>query len=299
MLLEIRNAERRHFIRSCISIAFLVAIFALVAISVASNLISEPNELVEEVGLKTFRMFTVLSNIFMALSAALCIPFAVDGIRNRDFHMPRWIVNLSFISVTGVALTFLFSLCLLAPKMGFVRIMVAEGNLFLHTIVPLASIISFIFINDYHTVKLSATLASIIPVSLYAVMYLVFAILIGEENGGWRDHYHLEGLMPWPLMALIVFAVTFVVANLVRWGHNAMHRYEKRLTVRFYQQSEEYDLPTVEEAVTRLAQKKKSYYKSGDIIVPQRLIMIFEEKYKSGKSIAELSKLYIDEFVKF
>ena len=298
MLFDIRNAERRHVLKSWLSITFSACIFAGVSVAVVNNLLSEPNALIQEVGIKTFRMFTVLSNILMALAAALSIPFAVDGIRNRNFHLSRWIVNLSFVSVTGVSLTFLLSLCLLAPQMGFVRIMVAEGNLFLHTLVPILSILSFIFINDYHTVRIRTSLVAIIPVSIYAVIYLIFVIFIGEENGGWRDHYHLEDLMPWPLVAILVFGITFGIANLLRWGHNSMHRWEIRSTRKFYQRSPEYDLPGIEAAVIRLAQEYKKYYRSGDIVLPKRIINIFEQKYESDRSTEELCKLYIDEFLK-
>ena len=298
MIFDIKNAERRHVLKSWLSIVFSITINVCVAIAVVANLLSEPNALVQEVGLKTFRMFTVLSNILMAIAAALCVPFAVDGIRNRNFHLSRWAVNLSFVAVTGVALTFFISLCVLAPESGFVRIMIDEGNIFLHTLVPLVSIFSFIFINDYHTVRIRTSLVAIIPVSIYAAIYLICAIIIGEERGGWRDHYHLKDLMPWPLLVLIVFAVTLGIANLIRWGHNAMHRWEKRSTRKFYQSSPEYALPTIDAAIIKLAQEYKKYDGTGDVVVPRRLIIIFEQKYQSGRPIDELCKLYIEEFLK-
>ncbi len=298
MLFDIKNAERRHALKSWLSIGFSVFIFVSVSIAVINNLLSEPNELVQEVGIKTFRMFTVLSNILMALAAALSIPFAVDGIRNRNFHLSRWIVNLSFVGVTSVALTFIVSLFMLAPYSGFVRIMVAEGNLFLHTLVPIASILSFILINDYHTLKIRTSLVAMIPVFLYAVVYVISAIAIGEENGGWRDHYHFEELMPWPFIAIIILSMTFAIALLIRWGHNSMHRWEIRSTRKFYQYSPEYDFSTVDEAISNLAKNHKKYYRAGDIVLPKRIIIIFEQKYKSGRPLEELYKLYIDEFVK-
>ena len=141
----LKDIDKKHALKSWISLIISVLVFSLVAISVIDNLLSEPNELVQEVGIKTFRMFTVLSNILIALTAALSVPFAVDGIRNRNYHLPTWIVNLTFVSVTTVSLTFFMSLCVLAPQKGFYRIMISEGNLFLHTIIPILSIFLFIF----------------------------------------------------------------------------------------------------------------------------------------------------------
>ena len=45
-------------------------------------------EIVQEVGLKTFRMFTVLPNMFVGVISAMSVPFAVDGIRLKIITCP-------------------------------------------------------------------------------------------------------------------------------------------------------------------------------------------------------------------
>lgn len=254
--------------------------------------------MVQEVGIKTFRMFTVLSNMLMAVVVGLCIPFSVDGIRNKNYHLPRWIVNLSYISVIGVTLTFCISLFILSPQIGFIRIIIKEGNIFLHTLVPLASIGSFVFVNDYHNIKFKTSFYTLIPVLVYAMVYLIAVIIIGEENGGWRDHYYFEQLMPWPFILIIIFIVTYGLSLLIRWGHNFRHTIDKHLTEHFYQQSDKYSLPTIEEVIIKMAKERKKLDAMGDVIVPRRIILMLNKKYNSNKTLEELCNLYINEYLK-
>ena len=59
----------------------------------------------------------------------------------------------------------------------------------------------------------------------------------------------------------------------------------------------EYDLPTIEEAITKLAQENKQYDAGGELIVPHRIIIFLEKKYQSNKSMSELCQIYINEYL--
>lgn len=292
------GAHKTHAINSWLNLIFSVGIVVLVCVSVVINLLAAPNEIVEEVGVKTFRMFTVLSNIFVGVAAAMTIPFAVDGIRQRNYHLPRWIVTLTFVSANCISLTFLVALTILSPRAGFVRIMVEGNNIFLHTLVPILSIVTFLFINVYHTVKFKTTLLAVLPVFIYAMVYLVSAIIIGEERGGWRDHYRFEELMPWYYVFLIILLLSFGIACLLRAVHNEMHRRDKLALERYYQSAAEYDLPTVEEAIQRLARENKENDVGGEVIVPRRIIKLLDKKYQSKQTLAYLCGIYLDEYLK-
>jgi hypothetical protein len=277
---------------------FSVIIVVLVFISIVINLLAAPTEIVEEVGLKTFRMFTVLSNMLVGVASAMTIPFAVDGIRQRNYHLPRWIVNLTYMSVNCISLTFLVALTILSPRAGFAQIMIDGKNLFLHTVVPIIAIVSFLFVNAYHTVKFKTAFLAILPVFIYAMVYLISAIIIGEENGGWRDHYRFEELMPWYYVLPIMLLLSFGIACLLRVIHNYMHRRDKLATERYYQTVAEYDLPTIEEAIQKLANDNKANDVGGEVIVPRRIIKIFEKKYQSNKSLTYLCGIYLDEYLR-
>ena len=197
MHVDISSISKTHSLNFRLNLILSSSAVVLVFISVVINLLAAPTEIVEEVGVKTFRMFTVLSNMFVGVTAAMSLPFAVDGIRQRNYHLPRWIVNLTFSSASCITLTFLVALTILSPRAGFAKMMLNGSNLLSHTVVPVISIVLFLFVNSYHTVKFKTTFFAVSPVLIYAAVYLVSAIIIGEENGGWRDHYRFEELMPW------------------------------------------------------------------------------------------------------
>ena len=298
MLAKIKGMQKTHSLNSWLNPIFSLVTVVLVCIAVVINLLATPTEIVEEVGVKTFRMFTVLSNMFVGVTAAMTVPFAVDGIRERNYHLPRWIVNLTFSSVSCVTLTFLVALAILSPRAGFIEMMLDGSNLLLHTIVPVIAILSFLFINIYHTVKFKTTFLAVLPVFIYAMVYLVSAIIIGEENGGWRDHYRFTELMPWYLALTIMLLLAFAIACGLRVIHNIMHRRDKLATERYYQTAPEYDLPTVEDAIKRLAADNKKHDLGGEVTVPRRIIRIFEKKYNSGHPLVHLCEVYLDEYLK-
>ena len=290
--------KKTHAINSWLSLILSSLLVIFVFISIVMNLLSTPTEQVREVGLKTFRMFTVLSNMFVAITAAMSIPFAVDGIRQKNYHLPRWIVNLNFSSVTCITLTFIISVCLLAPRSGFVEMMIAGSFLFMHTLVPIISILSFLFINTYHNVKFKTTFYALIPVLAYAVTYLISVIAIGEENGGWRDHYHFQELMPWYFIFVIMMLFTFGIATVLRLIHNRVHQRDKAATEAYYQTTSEYDLPTIDEAIVELARENKKNDAGGEVIVPRRIIKFLEKKYDTKRPLSELCGIYLNEYLK-
>ena len=249
MSVKVNNFKKTHSINSWLNLILSIVIVVLVFIAITINLLAKPSDIVEEVGTKTFRMFTVLSNMLVGVASAMSIPFAVDGIREKNYHLPRWIVNLTYVSITCISLTFIISATILSSFAGFYRIMLDNKNLLVHTIVPITSIILFLFINTSHNIKFKTSFIAVAPVLLYAILYLILAILIGEENGGWRDHYHFEEVMPWYFLFVIILAFTFGLANLLRFIHNRMHSRDKAATEAYYQNSEEYLLSGKEDYV--------------------------------------------------
>ena len=298
MFAKVSHLQKTHSLNSWLNLILSTAIVVLVFISIVVNLLAAPTEIVEEVGVKTFRMFTVLSNMFVGVAAAMTIPFAVDGIRQRNYHLPRWIVTLTFSSVTCITLTFLVALTILSPQAGFVRMMLDGSNLLLHTVIPVLAIVSFLFVNAYHTIKFKTTFLAMVPMFIYAMVYLVSAILIGEENGGWRDHYRFESLMPWYYVLVLMLLLTFGIACLLRVIHNAMHRRDKLANERYYQSAAEYDYPTIEEAIRKIANDNKVHDAGGEVIVPRRIIKFFEKKYQSNKPMSYLCGVYLEEYLK-
>ena len=115
------DALRVNKIRCILAIIVSAVLCALTFLGVCMQLLDDPNPEIQEVGWKSYHLFTILSNMLMAAAAAMCIPYAVDGLRNHNYHLPRWYVDLMFTGTVGVAVTFLVAVAVLSPAAGFYR----------------------------------------------------------------------------------------------------------------------------------------------------------------------------------
>ena len=290
------NALKINSLRCKLAIIVCALLCVLVFLGVCIQLLDEPNPEIQEVGWKTYHLFTILSNMLMAAAAAICIPYAVDGLRNHNYHLPRWVVDLMFMGTTGVTVTFLVAIAVLSPAAGFYRVMLWSNNLYLHSICPVLSILLFFFINSDHRVKLKSSFLAILPVMAYAAVYVVMVFAIGENAGGWRDHYQIQTItenLPLPLLVIVFGLLTFGIANGLRAVHNLIHSRRKADMERYYQQAEAFAYPDIESAIRALADMDRKRDKGGELTVPRRIMAMMEKKYQSGLSVGEQCALYI------
>ncbi len=293
---KITDALRKIEIRCVLAIIVCSLISFLVIIAVSDQLLSKPDALVQEVGWKSYHMFTILSNMLMGIAAAMCIPFAVDGLRYHNYHLPRWYVDFMFTGTVGVALTFLVALTVLSPAAGFYRMMLYSNNILFHTTCPILSIILFFFINSDHNIKFKSTFIAIIPIVIYAILYVVMVFVIGEDAGGWRDHYQVGSMtkyLPMPVLILLMVLLGFGVATGLRLIHNAIHKRRKAEMELYYQQADAFSYPDIRSAIKALADIDRPRDLGGELTVPRRIMNIMEKKYKSGLSTEEMCELYI------
>ena len=81
--------QKRHCFFTMFSSA---AVIICVCIGVTMNLTTIFDENFDHMGLRTFCMFTVLSNILCAIGMALVFPYTMDGARKHNFHVPKWVI---------------------------------------------------------------------------------------------------------------------------------------------------------------------------------------------------------------
>ena len=147
--------------RQCIlALISAVVVAVCVCIGVTMNLVTLHDENFDHMGIRTFCMFTVNSNICAGIAMMICLPFTIDGLRTGNYHLPNWVVDVMFVAVTAVALTFLVSLLLLAPVKGFVLIFTGS-RFFLHGVCPVLSIASFCCFICSHYIKLKETFVAL------------------------------------------------------------------------------------------------------------------------------------------
>ena len=164
-------------------------------------------------GLFSLKFFTNLSNLF---NGAVCLVFAVRLIGSG------WITQrLKTWKLAGTAaagLTFCTVMGFLGPVFGY-QYMFNGANFFLHFLLPVLSMLSFILLEREGTIPFRYTAWAVAPVALYAAGYLCNVIVQGV--GDWPDRHDFYGFLLWGWPVGIAIAIglmlfTWLLALLLR-----------------------------------------------------------------------------------
>ena len=286
---RVTKITRRQCLLAMVS---AIVVVICVAIGVTMNLTTLADENFDHMGLRTFCMFTVNSNLLAAASMGMVIPYTLDGLRTHNYHLPRWIVVLVYSGVTAVALTFLISLFILAPFKGFVLIFTGS-RFFLHGVCPILAVIAFGFFMSEKKLTFKDSLLALIPVLIYAILYFVMVVVIGEENGGWNDFYGFATRISWKIPAAVIMPLTFLIATGIRILHNRAYNKRRTEEAAFY--SEFFAHADVRKIVAAIA-RNHSYTKVLDIVIPARIISIMLANSECDSTLEECCQLYLDEY---
>ncbi len=285
------SVTRRHCLFTMISAAVVVV---CVCIGVTMNLTTIYDENFDHMGLRTFCMFTVNSNILMGASMALVFPYSLDGLRKHNFHLPRWVVDMVYAGVTAVALTFLISLCVLAPVKGFVLIFTGS-RFFLHGLCPILAIVAFCFFISEQRIRFRDTLFALVPVLIYAVLYYVMVVVLGEDRGGWNDFYGFATRLPVWIPMVSIMPLTFLIATVIRIFHNRTFDQRRQEEAAYF--SEIFAHADIREIVAAMARFHRENAKGRDIVVPGRVIAIMVENNEGDCTWEECCGIYLKEYL--
>ena len=259
---------------------------------VVMNLTTLYDENFDHMGIQTFCMFTVNSNILVSMAMGLVIPYAIDGLRKRYFHLPNWLITFLHIGVVSVALTFLVSLFVLAPVKGF-HLIFTGSRFFLHGVAPVLAILAFCFFITDHHLSWMECLLGIIPMCIYGFVYYTLVKLVGEENGGWSDFYgFFRYLPPWAAIVLML-ALTFGISCGIRALHNLAFRRLREVKVKD-EFSEEYLISEIQYLAKQNASTDLLHT---DIVIPRRFIKFLIENTDSNKTVREACTMYLNCFL--
>ena len=266
-----------------------------VCVGVTMNLIKVFDVNFDHMGIRTFCMFTVNSNILTGLSMLMALPYTIDGLRTGHYHLPNWVVKFMFASVTAVALTFLVSLFILAPAKGFVLIFTGS-RFFLHGVCPILAILTFVFFVCDHYVTHREIVWALIPVLLYAVVYFMMVVVIGPDNGGWDDFYGFATRIPVWISIIMITPVTVGIATLLRLGHNHFCMRRRQKDAELYRQT--CGKYAIRDIVRYMARARRKFTNTADIVIPARTIWhLIENSGGTDMTLKEGSKLYLNTFL--
>ena len=280
--------------KAIMALVSCLVVFVCVCVGVVMNLTTLEDQNFDNMGIKTFKMFTVNSNILVGLCCIIAFPMIFDGIRKNNYHLPNWVVDFFYAGVLAVTLTFVISLCLLSPVKGFVLIFTGS-RFFLHGLCPILSIVAFtVFISD-HRVRIFESLLALIPVFIYALIYVVMVFIIGEQNGGWEDIYSFNKFLPWYVMACLILPATFGLSVALGKLHNISNAKMKADEAEFFKNLSQSD--ELEDIVVNMAKVHKKFNKLSDIVIPRRIISIIANEKNCSEKIPELCALYLKVYV--
>lgn len=286
------DAALRISKKRCLSALISAVVVAFcVCIGVTMNLTTLHDENFDHMGLRTFCMFTVNSNILCGLGMLMALPYMIDGLRKKNFHMPDWSVGLLFAGVTSVTLTFIISLFVLAPVKGFVLIFTGS-RFFLHGLCPVLAIIAFSFFITNHIISLRDALFATVPVLLYAMVYYFMVEILGPDNGGWDDFYGFLTRIPQWISLLSFMPLTFGIAAVLRLLHNGTcrilrQRAAERLRLEFAGKD-------MREQVALIADKYALGRNRGNILIPLWLLKATVQNGSGDMSVPEACHLFLD-----
>lgn len=177
-------------------------------------------------GFASFIYYTMLSNLLAALSVAFVIPFAVEGVRNRRFTLPRWVAVMHYLAACSIAVMAVFVALFMSwasPEDAF-----GGSNIVTHVACPILILLSFFQTENGYIFSTKDKLIGALPFYLYTAVYFVEALVIGESRGGWPDIYRIGEYVP-PLAAIpFALAFGFAVSSLVAGASNALTRRRMR-----------------------------------------------------------------------
>ena len=126
-----------------------------------------------------FKYFTFQSNVFMGVVAFIYAWYQLLILLGKKDKLPHVLLVFNHVGTTAVGLTFLVVIMFLAPGYGF-HLMYRGANLFFHGIVPVVSMLGFMFIHKECNITFKETIFSVIPSLLYGIVYF---IVVASTNG--------------------------------------------------------------------------------------------------------------------
>ena len=191
-------------IYNIVSICLNIIITALVIYSIIKTYVTILPETDTILGTKSFRYFTIDSNILVAISSILMIISILFKKQNIVIDV------INYVSTCQITLTLITVLIFLGPTMGY-KPLLANEQLLLHLIVPLLKIINCLIFENHKNIKIKHTIYSFIPYLIYASFYIINVLIIKS----WEDFYgftkYLGTAFNIMFMTLLIGIITYVL----------------------------------------------------------------------------------------
>ncbi len=166
------------------------------------------------------KFFTVDSNIFMFVVAIIFLVYDVLLLKKKIKKIPKKIYILKLMSTSGVSLTLTVVILYLQWIVkGGLWTLLMNSNLFLHLIIPVLSIITFVFFEKSKELKFKDTFYGLVPMGLYGLFYITNVLVHTHhwEVSPKYDFYYFVYNGVWKLFIVlpIILALNYLISYLL------------------------------------------------------------------------------------
>jgi hypothetical protein len=188
------------------SAALNIAIFLTVWFVFLNGIARREGGMLAISNLRSLRYFTLQSNLLEAVASVIMCFEMLSILRGARQRPKKWKCLLKLASTAAVSVTFFVVVSFLGPIFGFAS-MYRGANLWFHLIVPLVSILEYVFCEYLNDTSFRGTFWCAAPVAVYGVYYVGNILINGI--GEWPDRNDFYGFLMWgvPIGAAIFLAL--------------------------------------------------------------------------------------------
>ncbi len=205
-------------------IIVLMVLLASIMMFTGFKFMKGTEPVLETTKLGMFKFFTVDSNIFMGVMAFLFALKEIKVLKKEEKEISRLYYLLKFMATVSVGLTFVVVFVYLGPICkGGVLVLLRNSNLFYHLLVPVFSIITFIFFERNDKLSFKYSFYGLFPMTLYGLFYIT-NVLIHMQDGKVSTKYDFywfvqEGVWTAFIVVPIIVVITYFI-SVVLWSIN-------------------------------------------------------------------------------
>lgn len=170
---------------------------------------------------ENFKFYTIDSNVLVLVSSLLLSIYEYRLLKGKIKEIPNSVYIFKMVSIAGISVTFIITLCFLAPMYG-VYAMYNNVNLFYHFIIPVIAFINY-FIYEKHENRYKYAIYGVIPMFLYSIFYITNILVHLEEGISFKYDFYgfLQGninniYFVVPLMYLLGYLLSLLTIFLNR-----------------------------------------------------------------------------------
>ena len=171
---EIMKKKNKIIISMILNIIIvLFVLFAGIIMFTGIRFMHGPEVTLECSNIEMFKFFTVDSNILMAIASLVFIIYEIKLLKKKIKKIPRRVYLLKYVGTSAVSLTFLVVFLYLGwiAENGLFSLL-KNSNLFLHLLVPVISVIAFIFFEKNNELKFKDAFFGLLPMEIYGICYI-------------------------------------------------------------------------------------------------------------------------------